>query len=330
MGLPHGIVVVDKPAGITSRDAVDHACKRLRTREIGHCGTLDPLATGVLVLVVGRARRLQELLARSRKVYEARVRLGATSNTDDGEGPITETMPAPTAIPTEEQLRAALSTFVGEIEQRPPRFSAVKIDGERLYDLARRGEVVEPPMRKVTVYSIELLSYAYPDVSLRVASAGGTYVRSIARDLGAKLGTGGYLAQLSRTESGGFKLSEAAALPTLGPEHVLPLENALRHFPRVDIAAAQALRLGNGAVVHADLPATSLAADETIFGWVNGEAVALLKKQGPNRVRSQRLLVSIEELRRLAEAEFASGDAVAAARAADDLERASYLDDERR
>jgi tRNA pseudouridine55 synthase len=322
MGSPHGIVVLDKPAGITSRDAVDHACKRLRTREIGHCGTLDPLATGVLVLVVGKARRLQELLARSRKVYEARIRLGADSDTDDAEGPLH--VVADAVAPDEATLRAAAAKFVGEIEQRPPRYSAVKVDGERLYDLARRGEVVEPPSRKVRVHELEVVRYAWPDVELRVACAGGTYVRSIARDLGAALKTGGHLAQLVRTESSGFRLSEATNLEALGPEHVLPLENALRHFPRADVAASQAMRLGNGAVVSADVPPLALGVDETLFGWVNGQAVALLKKQGPHRVRSQRLLVTLDELREIAEAELAAGDAHTP------VVRASYGDDERR
>ncbi len=328
MGVPHGIVVLDKPAGITSRDAVDHACKRLKTREIGHCGTLDPLATGVLVLVVGRARRLQELLAKSRKVYRARIRLGATSVTDDAEGPITMREPAPTP-PTEEQVRTAAARFVGEIEQRPPRYSAVKVDGERLYDLARRGEGIDAPMRKVRVYSLEVTNYQWPDVELVVESAGGTYVRSIARDLGEVLGTGGYLAQLARTASGGFQQAEATQLEALDVQHVLPLENALRHFPRIDIAASQALRLGNGAVVRAELPPLALAGDETLFGWVNGHAVALLKKAGPQRVRSQRLLITAPELQKLADEELAAGpkqgDAWSASGGA-----ASYADDERR
>jgi tRNA pseudouridine55 synthase len=323
MAVPHGIVVLNKPAGITSRDAVDIACKALKTREIGHCGTLDPLATGVLVLVVGRARRLQELLARSRKVYVGRVRLGATSETDDAEGPLTPTMPEPAAA-DEATLRAALEKFRGDIEQRPPRYSAVKVEGQRLYDLARRGQGVDAPMRKVRIYEIELQRYAWPDVEIRVACAGGTYVRSIARDLGAALGTGGYLAELCRTESGGFQLSEATAPDALTPAHVLPLENALRHFPRVDIAAAQAIRLANGAAVHAELPAATLATEETIFGWVHGHAVALLKKQGPNKVRSQRLLITVHELQRLAEEELAAGDASPLGIAA------TYSDDERR
>ncbi|HET6163578.1 MAG TPA: tRNA pseudouridine(55) synthase TruB [Planctomycetota bacterium] len=323
MSAPHGIVVLDKPAGITSRDAVDTACKVLKTREIGHCGTLDPLAKGVLVLVVGRARRLQELLARSRKVYVARIRLGANSETDDAEGPITPVEPLPPP-PTHDALVQALAPFRGEIDQRPPRYSAVKVDGERLYDLARRGQGIDAPMRRVKIYEIELTKYAWPDVELRVACAGGTYVRAIARDLGAALGTGGYLADLTRTESGGFELAEAIAPEALTPGLMLPLENALRHFPRVDIAASQAVRLANGATVHADLPAVSLAAEETIFGWVDGRAVALLKKQGPNRVRSQRLLVTVHELQRLAEEELARGGAAAVRTAA------SYGDDERR
>lgn len=323
MSAPHGIVVLDKPAGITSRDAVDTACKVLKSREIGHCGTLDPLAKGVLVLVVGRARRLQELLARSRKVYVARIRLGANSETDDAEGPITAVDPQP-PTPSRAALEAALAPFRGEIDQRPPRYSAVKVDGERLYDLARRGQGIDAPIRRVKIYEIDLVKYEWPDVELRVACAGGTYVRAIARDLGAALGTGGYLAELTRTESGGFELREAIAPDALTPGLVLPLENALRHFPRVDIAASQAIRLANGATVHADLPALSLAAEETLFGWVDGHAVALLKKQGPNRVRSQRLLVTVHELQRLADDELARGGA-SAARAA-----ASYGDDERR
>jgi tRNA pseudouridine55 synthase len=324
MGVPHGIVVLDKPAGITSRDAVDHACKRLKTREIGHCGTLDPLATGVLVLVIGRARRLQELLAKSRKVYGACIRLGATSVTDDAEGPITAREPAP-APPSEEAVRAAAAHFVGEIEQRPPRFSAVKVDGERLYDLARRGEGIDAPMRKVRVYDLQVTAWRWPDLDLTVASAGGTYVRSIARDLGEALGTGGYLAQLTRTESGGFRIDEATALDALGPQHVLPLENALRHFPRIDIAASQAARLANGAAVKVDLPPLALEGEQPLFGWVNGRAVTLLARAGPQRVRSQRLLVTIEELEQLANAEFAGGGGGPASGGA-----ASYSDDERR
>jgi tRNA pseudouridine55 synthase len=304
---PSGILVLHKPAGITSRDAVDFACKRLRTREIGHCGTLDPLATGVLVLVVGRARRLQDLLSRSRKEYAAEIRLGAVSETDDAEGPLHET-PDPGPPPAEEAVRGALRSFVGEIEQRPPRFSAVKVEGKRLYELARKGQDVEPPLRTVRVFSIELLHYEYPVVKVVICCAGGTYVRSIARDLGAALGTGGYLAGLCRTGSGAFTLEHAADPETLDRDDVLPLEEALRQFPRVDIAAAQARRLANGADVVADTGQFSLDQEETIFGWLNQRAVAILKKTAPGKVRSARLLVTPEELYELADQELRAED----------------------
>lgn len=305
MSAPSGILVLDKPQGITSRDAVDLACRNLRSREIGHCGTLDPLATGVLVLVLGKARRLQDLLSRSRKVYRARVKLGADSATDDAEGPVTpreDAAPAPSA----EVLHRAVAAFRGEIEQRPPKFSAVKVDGQRLYDLARQGKEVEAPVRTVTVYEIEVESYEWPHVELCIACAGGTYVRSIARDLGESLGTGGYLESLCRVESGGFSLDQAVAPETCSRDAVLPLEQALASFPRLDIAATQARRLANGADVRVDLPLMSPAEERGLFGWVHGRAVSLLKKVGPNKVRSQRMLVTVEELIELADAELAA------------------------
>jgi tRNA pseudouridine55 synthase len=308
MASPDGILVIDKPAGITSRDAVDLACKRLRTREIGHCGTLDPLATGVLVLVVGRARRLQEILSRSVKVYRAEVALGAVSETDDAEGPI-HPREEPGEAPPEQRVREAAGIFVGEIEQRPPKFSAVKVAGKRLYDLARKGEAVEAPMRKVRVVSIEVKEYEYPRVVLEIACAGGTYVRSIARDLGDALGTGGYLAALTRTEAGSFRLDQARAPEVIERDDVLPIESALVNFPRIDVAATQARRLANGADVRVQLPILSLEQEEILFGWVHGRAVAILKKVGPAQVRSSRMLVHLDELMELAEEELRTEEA---------------------
>ncbi len=303
MAIRSGVLVLNKPAGITSRDAVDVACDRLRTREIGHCGTLDPLATGVLVLVVGRARRLQELFSRSVKVYRAKVQLGHTSETDDAEGPLHE-VEVSGALPTEEEVRRIAAQFVGEIEQRPPRYSAVKVEGKRMYALARKGAEVEAPLRTVRVFENEVEAYDYPGVQLRVACAGGTYVRSIARDLGEALGTGGYLEQLCRTESGGFSVEQAVSPDAVEESHILSLEEALSSFPRVDIAGSQARRLANGAEVRVDLPVLSLAEEKTLFGWVNGKAVAILKKIGPSRVRSGRMLVLPEELLELADEEL--------------------------
>ncbi len=306
-----GILIVNKPARITSREAVDAACKRLRTKEIGHCGTLDPLATGVLVLVVGRARRLQDLLSRSRKVYLATLRLGGRSETDDAEGPITWVDPEPMA-PSEETVRRIAAQFVGEIEQRPPSYSAIKLQGKRLYELARAGTKVDAPARKARVFELEVLEYDFPRVRTRIACAGGTYVRSIARDLGENLGIGGFLESLCRIESSGFDLSRALAPEVVDGSHLLPIEEALPLYPRIDIAAAQVRRLANGAAVHCELPPLRLDQDEQLFGWVNGRAVAWLKRSGVRQVRSNRLLVTPEELQALAEEELSTQDAMAA------------------
>jgi tRNA pseudouridine55 synthase len=241
-------------------------------------------------------------------VYRAVIRLGAFSETDDAEGPLHPFEPPPTP-PSSEALERCVRTFVGEIEQRPPNYSAVKIGGQRLYDLARRGEAVEAPLRTVHVHEIDLEDYSFPEVTLRVSCAGGTYVRSIARDLGEILETGGYLAELSRIESGGFSLREGADLENLQRSDVLPLEQALQQMPRVDIAAMQAKRLANGAVIRADLPPLSLDPDEPLFGWVHGRAVALLKREGPGQVRAGRLLITVDDLKDLAEQELAAQDA---------------------
>lgn len=306
MGSPDGVIVLNKPSGITSREAVDVACSHLGTRQIGHCGTLDPLAGGVLVLVVGRARRLQEMLARSRKTYRAVVRLGARSETDDAEGPI-EVVDNP-RVPSAEEVRTIAARFVGTIEQRPPNYSAVKVGGKRLYDLARQGHEVEAPVRQVHVYSLVIERYEYPDVHLEVSCAGGTYVRSIARDLGEILGVGGYLLELTRTEAGGFSVEQGVAPEAVTEDGLLPVEEALRSFQRVDIAASQATRLANGATVQVRVPAEMADEEQHLFGWVNGRAVALLRRQGPDRVRSGRLLVTVEELEQLAEAELQAED----------------------
>jgi tRNA pseudouridine55 synthase len=216
-----GVINLDKPAGITSARAVD-AAKRLLPRgtKIGHAGTLDPFATGVLLLLVGRATKGCERLMDAPKQYEATVKLGATTATDDPESP--EVPVAPAAPPTPGAVAAALARFVGTILQRPPAFSAMKVDGRRAYDLARRGATVELEPRPVRVYGIELLDYAYPLLRLRIDCGRGTYVRSIARDLGEALGTGGYLTQLRRTRVGAFAVESAVTLERLKADGVAP------------------------------------------------------------------------------------------------------------
>ena len=209
-----GVLNVDKPAGVSSARVVS-VVKRLLPRgtKIGHAGTLDPFATGVLLLLVGKATKLCERLMDEPKQYEATVKLGATTPTDDPESPETLT-PGATSV-SEEQLRAALTPLVGDIFQRPPAFSALKVGGRRAYALARGGHTVELQPRTVRVYGIELLAYDWPLARLRIDCGRGTYVRAIARDLGESLRVGGHLTQLRRTRVGPFTADDAVAIERL-------------------------------------------------------------------------------------------------------------------
>jgi len=199
----NGFLVVDKPAGMTSRDVVNRAQFWFpRRTKIGHTGTLDPLATGVLVLCIGAATKLADRVQAMPKQYDARIRLGATSNTDDADGEVVESPTAP--IPTLAMIESAIPAFVGTIQQLPPQFSALKVQGQRAYDLARRGADVPLQPRPVRVDSILLHGFNWPSLDLRIDCGKGTYIRSIARDLGAVLGVGGLVQTLRRTLVGPF------------------------------------------------------------------------------------------------------------------------------
>ena len=218
-----GVINLDKPAGLTSARAVDRV-KRLLPRgtKIGHAGTLDPFATGVLLLLVGRATKACERLMDAPKQYQTTVKLGATTATDDLESPEVLTEPLPQEPPAPADIAAAVGTSVGEILQRPPAYSAMKVAGRRAYDLARRGTSVVLEPRPVRVYGIDILEYAWPLLRLRIDCGRGTYIRSIARDLGQALGTGGYLTQLRRTRIGDFVVDSAVTLERLQAEGVAP------------------------------------------------------------------------------------------------------------
>jgi tRNA pseudouridine55 synthase len=223
----NGLIILDKPAGATSARAVD-AVKRLLPRgtKMGHAGTLDPFATGVLIVLLGRATRQCERIMSWRKTYEGIIRLGAVTATDDPDSPpqMRDASPVP-----RNALEATLASFIGTIEQRPPLYSAVKIDGKRASDLARAGKEVQVKPRAVEVHGIELLSYEWPTVSLRIECGRGTYIRSIARDLGEKLGVGGYVQALRRTSVGGCTIEQSVTLPQLTAEniaqHIRPMES---------------------------------------------------------------------------------------------------------
>lgn len=204
-----GLLCVDKPAGCTSRDVVNRLQRLVRPDRIGHAGTLDPLATGVLLVCVGPATRLIELLQQQPKTYDAEFRLGAVSTTDDAEGEISESDVS--QQPALADIERALQTFVGEVSQVPPQYSAVKISGQRAYKKAREGETFRISARTVQIHSIGDLQFEWPRLKLRIRCGSGTYIRAIARDLGEALGCGGYMTALRRTENGGFTLRDSAA-----------------------------------------------------------------------------------------------------------------------
>ncbi len=218
----NGLIVLDKPAGISSARAVA-AVKRLLPRgtRIGHAGTLDPFATGLLILLVGPATRRCEQIMSWRKTYQATVKLGATTVTDDPDSP---EQPFEAAggvdVPSRESIEQALRGFIGAIEQRPPVYSAIKIGGRRASDRAREGAQLQLKPRIVQVYGIEFLSYEWPAVRLRIECGRGTYVRSIARDLGERLGVGGYVTALRRTRIGEFGVERACTLDQLSEQNI--------------------------------------------------------------------------------------------------------------
>ena len=229
---PTGLVVVDKPSGMTSHDVVARARRALGTRKVGHAGTLDPMATGVLVLGVGRATRLLGHLALHDKEYDATIRLGSTTVTDDAEGELLETAPHDALQALDEaDIHDALQRLVGTIAQRPSSVSAVKVDGRRAYDRVRAGEDVELAPRTVVVSRIDVLDVRWlpgaVDVDVHVVCSTGTYVRAIARDVGADLGVGGHLTALRRTRVGAFTADMAADVDTLadvGEAAVIPMD----------------------------------------------------------------------------------------------------------
>ena len=204
------IIYVDKPTGMTSFGAVARVRRILSQREghkvkVGHTGTLDPFATGLLILLAGKATKKAPELTKKDKVYEATIRLGETSTTGDPEGEITATG---AELPSEEKIAEVLKQFTGKIEQRPPIFSAIKINGERAYKLARKGQEVEMPTRTVEIYSIEQISYSKPELQIRTHVSSGTYIRTLAEDIGKALGCGAYCSQLRRTQIADYKIDE--------------------------------------------------------------------------------------------------------------------------
>jgi tRNA pseudouridine55 synthase len=239
-----GILNFNKPAGITSRQAVDRVAKLVRPEKAGHAGTLDPLATGVLVVCVGKATRLIEVVQDQPKSYHATFLLGRVSDTDDITGSVTEV--AVERDIARAEIESRLPTFVGRIEQVPPKFSAVHVEGQRAYERARAGEAVELSPRPVEVFRLEITRYAYPELELDIDCGSGTYIRSIGRDLGETLGCGAVMSALVRTRVGPYRIEESTSLDQLTPEtldgHLLDPTSAVGGLPK-RIATAEEITL---------------------------------------------------------------------------------------
>ncbi|WP_405092920.1 tRNA pseudouridine(55) synthase TruB [Micromonospora sp. NBC_01392] len=282
-----GLIVVDKPGGMTSHDVVARIRRLARTRRVGHGGTLDPMATGVLVIGVGRATRLLTYVIGAGKSYAATIRLGQATVTDDAEGDVIAT--TATAGVTDDAVRAALAALTGEIDQVPSAVSAIKINGERAYKRVRDGESVDLPARRVTVSRLDVLAIRRDtpdvvDVDVDVTCSSGTYIRAIARDAGLALGVGGHLTALRRTAVGGFALAEAATLAQLeqrAPEVVnLPLDAAAaRFFPRRDATAEEARTLSHGG----PLAPAGIAGPYAVFDPAGGLIAIVSERDGRAR-----------------------------------------------
>jgi tRNA pseudouridine55 synthase len=260
---------VDKPAGLTSHDVVQRVRRSLRTKQAGHTGTLDPFATGLLVVLVGRATRLARFVESETKTYLATARLGVRTDTDDLTGMVVEERAVGQV--GFDALRDALASFAGEQRQRPPAYSAKHVEGERSYRLARRGAAVEPPETMVTVHRIELVAWEPPAVTFRATVSPGTYLRAIGRDLGERLGVGAHLTALRREAIGCLRVEQAVPLDAVGPQDLLPPVRVLGHLPAVELdpAAKDAVVHGRAVAVEGeatgrDLPVVLLAGDELV------------------------------------------------------------------
>ncbi len=257
-----GIVIVDKPAGWTSQDVTARLRRVFGTRRIGHGGTLDPMATGVLPVFVGRATRGVEFFEHADKTYEAVLRLGTVTDTQDSTGTVLEKRPA--AV-TEAEFRDILPKFTGKIAQVPPMYSAIKVDGKKLYELARAGKEVERKPREITIFSLELLEFSGETAKIRVHCSKGTYIRTLCHDIGAALGCGACMETLRRTAAGEYTLADSVELDTLlnaeRPEDYLrDVDTLFRQYPAVTLTEKQTLRCRNGNSFSIALPEGSYRA----------------------------------------------------------------------
>jgi tRNA pseudouridine55 synthase len=298
-----GILVIDKPIGPTSHDIVGLIRRLAATRRVGHGGTLDPFATGVLPIFLGRGTRVVEFHLKDDKAYRATVCFGESSSTDDLEG---ERTPSKGPAPSRDAVESALPAFTGPIEQRPPAYSAIKVAGRRAYAMARAGETVELASRSVTIHDVALAEWDASDASRPIAivdvrCSAGTYIRSLARDLGEALGTAAYLGALRRTAAGPFAVEDAVALDAVrqaaapGPEGIVPLlrpvDAGLERFPDVVLTASELAAVAKGQFVRPEAGFTT-GAERYRLRAPSGALAAIATEAGVGRLAPDKVLVS--------------------------------------
>lgn len=263
-----GVLVIDKPVGPTSHDIVVQLRRQLNVPQIGHSGTLDPFASGLLLVAVGSATRLIEYTHGFAKTYEAVIALGAESTTDDTTGTLTEHIVK--VPPTKEDIEKVLARFTGNLQQQPPRYAAIKVGGKKLYEYARQSQSITIPPRAVVIHEISLQHYTYPHLALSARVSSGTYIRALARDIGEALGTGGYASQLRRTAIGPFSLRQATAPERLTATslatHLLPAQALVAHLVPLTLTPAEQQRFRQGQAV----PLPQKAVNETLVAIVDG------------------------------------------------------------
>lgn len=284
----HGFLLIDKPTGPTSHDVVDRVRDRLSEKNAGHVGTLDPAASGLLVLAVGaKALKVVEFFSGLSKEYEAQVTLGAISSTYDAQGMIEEVKPkAGWPVPDEIAIRRAIeSRFLGKIQQTPPAHSAVHINGRRAYELARQGKSVAMPSREVELSACDVVSYAFPIITLRVACSSGTYIRSLANDLGDALGFGGYLSALRRTKVGEWNVKDACPPSDAAWSRVIPLKDVMKNFHGIEVTEKEAEDIRFGRSIKHEVKTDT-------FAWFDGLPIAVLvpSKDGSRTAHPRKVL----------------------------------------
>ena len=290
-----GFLNINKPLGLTSHDIVArvrrHYRKRAGSSKVGHAGTLDPLADGVLVICLGAATRLSSYIMRGRKLYRAQITLGAATTTYDAAGEILDRSCADRIHRAD--IERALPRFIGDIEQVPPMYSAIKVGGKKLYELARQGQTIEREPRAITIHSIKILSWRNPILALEIACGSGTYIRSLAHDLGAEIGVGGYLSGLTRKASGAFQLRDSIPLATITDSsewlrHIASPYDALADYTRVTLDAETIKNLRHGRFIRRP----PNIADRVVFAFDGSNQLAAILEPRAEQWKPRKVFVS--------------------------------------